>query len=160
MASSSILTRLSTQHSVFGQPAHLPPRQLPTKEDVFRCYLWHRDNCSADELQSRRETLKLTATDVIGVWNKASIPTIEEKSVLNKLDRLVNAGNKLQKYPLAKRQCASFQSDESSFKELFDICSCKCVPSGQLDRHQCKCKLKIPAIEWTFLWTKTENVRW
>ena len=132
MASSSILTRLSTQHSVFGQPAHLPQRQLPTKEDVFRCYLWHRDNCSADELQSRQETLKLTATDVTGVWNKASIPTIEEKSVLKKLDRLVNAGNKLQKYPLAKRQCASFQSDESSLSSFLTSVRASVYPVGSL----------------------------
>ena len=150
MASSSILTRLSTEHSVFGQPTQLSQRQLPTKEAVFRCYLFHRDISCADELLSRRDMLKLTANDVISLWNKASIPTIEEKSVINKLDRLVNNGNTLQKYPLAKRKSRSFQSEESSFNELFDICSCKCISCGQLDRQQCKCKVKIPTIEWDF----------
>lgn len=76
MTSSSIVTRLSTQHSVFGQPVELPQRQLPTKEDVFRCFLWHRENSLTHELVTKRDLIKLTANDVIAVWNKASIPII------------------------------------------------------------------------------------
>lgn len=150
MASSSIQTRLSTQHSVFGQSATLPQCQLPVKEDVFRCYLWHRDNCGADEVQCRRELLKLTARDIITVWDKASIPTIEQKSVINKLERLISSANNLQKYNSEKRKSTTFKSERSSFDCLFDICSCKCVSRGQFNREVCKCKVKIPSIEWSF----------
>ena len=38
---SKVSTRLGMQHSVFGQPSGISEAQLPTKETVFRCYLWY-----------------------------------------------------------------------------------------------------------------------
>ena len=150
MASSSVVTRLSTHNSVFGQPTALPQLQLPTKEDVFRCFLFHRDMPHSQDGKTKRDLLRLTASEVTAVWAKASIPTIEQKSVINKMERLVDSGNKLQKYSEEKRQSSSFQSEKRSFKDIFDICTCKCLSSGQLDRDQCRCKVKIPAMEWSF----------
>ena len=36
------------------------------------------------------------------------------------------------------------------FKELFDICFCKCLNKGLCQRDQCRCATKVPAIEWDF----------
>jgi hypothetical protein len=114
-----VVTRFSTKHSVFGQPDQLPSCQLPTKDEVFRCYLWHRCKLSeqGDKNVSTKETVKLVADDVISIWKKASIPVIAYRSVLASLEKLIEKGKDLQKYPPEKRSSSSFQSDESRFRE-------------------------------------------
>ena len=52
---------------------------------------------------------KLVATDVLTIWNKASIPTISYANVLQSLERLIDTGKELQKYPPAKRTSSTFQ---------------------------------------------------
>jgi len=74
---SKVSTRLGMQHSVFGQPSRISEAQLPTKETVFRCYLWYRDiHQHESKTPGTRDIAKLVATDVLTTWNKASIPTI------------------------------------------------------------------------------------
>ena len=48
----------------------------------------------------------------------------------------------------------------NSFKQLFDICTCKCFDSGIRDNNLCTCPLpnKIPLIEWDF-WVDQKTVR-
>ena len=73
MTSSSTYTRSSSRHAVFGHPNSLPVNQLPTKEDIFKCYLWHRSQIHETSLQnqSKRDIAKVVAADVIGIWEKA-----------------------------------------------------------------------------------------
>lgn len=154
MASSGkIATRSETRHSVFGHPSPLAGGQLPTREDVFRCYLWYRER-EATELESKtpssRDISKVVANDVLAIWTKASIPTITYSNVVQSIDRLIDRAKELEKYPPAKRTSSSFHTKEASFKELFDICPCKCVSKGLHDRSNCTCITKVPAIEWEF----------
>ena len=44
----------------------------------------------------------------------------------------------------------SFQAEENTFKKLFDICPCKCLNKGILERDKCRCTVKVPQIEWQF----------
>jgi hypothetical protein len=128
-AAAKKLTRSFTRHAVFGQPKLLPGSQLPTKEDVFRCYLWHRDALAQQQegqTPNTEEILKQVATEVMAIWFKAGIPTIEYLNVLQSLGRQVESGKELQKYPSAKRTCETFQMKESGFEEVFDISPCKC----------------------------------
>jgi hypothetical protein len=147
-----VATRLSTKHSVFGQPQQLSSRQLPTKDEVFRCYLWHRSNLfeQGEKSSSTKQIVKLVADDVINIWNKGSIPVIAYRSVLKALEKLIEKGKDLQKYLTDKRSSTSFQVDESRFRELFDICPCKCLNKGILARDQCQCAIKVPVVEWDF----------
>jgi hypothetical protein len=42
--------------------------------------------------------------------------------------------------------------------KLFDICPCKCINKGILTRDQCRCPIKVPAIEWEF-WCDQKSER-
>jgi hypothetical protein len=84
----------------------------------------------------------------LSIWDKASIPTIAYENVLQSAERLIEKGKELQKYSLARRITKAFYEEENSFKELFDICSCKCVDKGFVDRG--KCSVKISLLEWNF----------
>src|SRR6185436_5393402 len=94
-------TRLGTKHSVFGFPQLLPHSQLPTRVEVFRCYLWYRNKSQeqGESITSTRGILKLVTDDIIGIWNKASIPVIAYRSILASLEKLIDKGKELQKYP-------------------------------------------------------------
>jgi hypothetical protein len=147
-----VATRLSTKHSVFGQPKQLSSSHLPNKDEVFRCYLWHRNNLieRGEKSASTKQIVKLVADDVISIWNKGSIPVIAYRSVLSALEKLIEKGKDLQKYQTDKRSSSSFQDDENRFRELFDICPCKCLSQGIIARDQCRCAIKVPVVEWDF----------
>lgn len=145
-------TRASTKHSIFGQPSNFSGSQLPTQAEVFRCFLWYRcqhDSQSAVKL-SRREICKLVAVDLVNIWKSASIPAMMDHSIINKVERLIDSAENLQKYPDTKRISRTYQNDIEKFKTLFNICSCKCVSNGILNRDQCKCSAKVPQLEWEF----------
>ena len=145
------VTPSDTRRSVFDHPIRLSCLQLPTKEDVYRCYMWHMDAAQQKgKPPSTREITKPMANEVVAIWNKAGIPTMDYSSVVQSLNRLIDSGKELQKYPAAKRTSETFQSKESAFKELFDICPCKCFNKGIAVRSVCRCTTKIPLIEWEF----------
>lgn len=152
------LTRSDTRHSVFGQPSLLQSCQLPTKGELYKCYLWYRNTQEEEGKEpSTRDIAKQVASEVLGVWNKAGIPTIDFSNVVQSVGRLIDSGKELQKYPPAKRTCQSFQTKLSGFDELFDICPCKCVKKIS-DRRLCSCSIKVPDIEWDF-WVDQNSVR-
>ena len=145
MTSSS--TRNKHRHSVFGFPKELAKNLLPTREDVFRAY------CSYQKKEkSVNDIAKAVANDVIKLYVSANIPAIAFDSVVKKIKRLIEKGNDLRKYPEAKRTSGTYQDALSSFGSLFDICLCKCVDAGIVNRKDCKCPVecKIPVTEWNF----------
>ena len=155
MASSG--TRSKSRHSVFGFPKELAKNVLPTCEDVFRAYCYYQQ---LETHQTVNDVAKTVANEVTEVYNTASIPVIAFDSVVKKIKRLIERGNDLQKYPESKRTSATYQTALSSFNDLFDICTCKCVDAGILDRKDCKCHVecKIPIIEWNF-WVDQKTVK-
>ena len=154
------VTRSVSDHSLFGQPEVFSGRQLPTKEEVVKCYLFYRKMVPEEgkETPSTRDVLKYVANDLVSIWNKASIPVIGYSSVVGKLQKLIELAQQLQKYPPAKRTSLTFKADFSNFKQVFDICSCKCVRNKIVDRQLCKCATKVSQIEWNF-WVDQASVR-
>lgn len=155
---SSICTRDMTAHSVFGQPSKFSDVKLPTCEDVFKAYLFYRNEAEtaasltqpSPPTASKRDIAKRIADDLLIVWNKATMPTIAYKSILISLEKVIHKGQELQKYSVEKRSSVKFQTELRSFAEVMDICSCKCVEKGIKERSACLCKLKVPQIEWNF----------
>ena len=153
----SVSTRVSTKHSVLGQPAVLKRNQLPTSADVYRQYDYFLKHEKYDSGQKRATSV---AQEVLSIYNTASIPTIDEKSVVNRIKKLIDKVKDLGKYPSSKKTSNTYQDCLKSLETVFDICTCKCVDTGVLEKSQCICPLshKIPTAEWSFwLDQKTER---
>ena len=151
-------TRSKVKHSVFGAPKELPKRQLPTCRDVFKAYLWYQFHSSSNFNIQR--CAEMIYSDLKRLYDNASIPTIEPKSIIIKVKRLIEKGQELRKYPSSKRSSTTYQTKVNTFDTLFDICSCKCYKSGVLEHSQCYCSKenKIPVDEWNF-WKDQHNER-
>lgn len=150
-------TRSQDRHSVFGHPKALDQDRLPLAEDVFRAYRFHQTANSSGNIN---DLVKLVATEVRDLYVKASLPTIELDSVVKKVKRLVQKINELSKYSEKKRSSVSYQENITKLSTLFDICTCKCVDNGILERENCMCPLdqKIPKLEWEF-WIDQKSLR-
>jgi len=90
------------------------------------------------------------ANDIIDIWRKASLPTIDYVNVLQSLLRIIEQGKDLQKYPPDRRDSESFHQKVNSFRDLFNICTCRCFQKRVIDRNNCTCPVKVPATEWDF----------
>ena len=100
------------------------------------------------------------AHEVVSIYNTASIPVIDTKSVVNLIKKLIDKVKGLAKYPSSKKTSIIYQDCLKSLQTVFDICTCKCVDSGIQENSQCICPLshKIPPTEWSFwLNQKTER---
>ena len=104
MASSSC-TRSKSRHSVFGFPKELTKHVLPTCEDIFTAYSFYQQK---EEFKTVNDIAKTIGTEVIEIYNSASIPTIAFDSVVKKVKRLVEKGNDLRKYPESKRTSGTY----------------------------------------------------
>lgn len=155
MASAS--TRGATEHTFLGQPAVLSANQLPTSADVYRLYNYYLQNEQYSSLHHRATAV---AQDIVSIYVKASIPSIDVKSVGNRVKKLIQKVQDLAKYPTSKRTSETFQGSLKLLDTVFDICTCKCVDSGMQERSKCTCPLscKIPEAEWGF-WLDQKTVR-
>ena len=153
----SACTRSKSRHSVFGFPKELAKNVLPTCEDIFMAYCFNQQK---ELYQTVNDIAKTVTTEVIEIYNTASIPTIAFDSTVKKVKRLIEKGNDLRKYPESKRTSTTYQEALSSFSSLFDICPCKCVDAGVVERKDCNCPVdcKIPVIEWNF-WFDQKTTR-
>lgn len=145
----SLKTRSETNNRFCGQPCLLSGMQLPTCQDVMKLYAYYR---SDNNLNTHQEHAKKVADDVMKLYNKASIPTIQLSSITQKVIRLFNRMVKVSKYGKGIRTSIVFEEKLTVLDSLFDICSCKCVDIGVRERSNCKCpfSMKIPASEWEF----------
>ena len=86
-----ICTRSIAEHSLFGAAAKLPKRQIPTYEDVFKAYCWSlKTDDTEPKLMFKR--VKILAIEVKNVYTKASIPSIDLKSIAFSIQRLIFKG--------------------------------------------------------------------
>ena len=150
-------TRSKGRHAVFGYPKELRKNMLPTSEDIFKAYCFYQGQTNYD---TANEIAKSIASEVIEIYKTASIPTIEFESIVKKIIRLIEKGKNLRKYPELKRTSITYRERLSAFNNLFDICSCKCVDVGIVNRKHCICPVdcKIPALEWNF-WVDQKSTR-
>lgn len=154
----NICTRSFTETSLFGQSAKLPLNKLPTCEDVVRAYYWNQK--STMEKRNVQEQAKVLATVVKDLYTRASIPSVSINSIIIRIKRLMKKVHDLEKYSDLKRSSLTFQGKLNNFKNVFDVCTCKCFDAGIRNRSGCTCSLplKIPQIEWNF-WIDQKTVR-
>ncbi len=172
-------TRSSTAHPLFGQPANLPPSQLPTGRDVARLMLQikHDRTKSSGRFPDRSSMENEAADLIIRKWEQSivdkkgsttKLPLITKKGVMKKIKTMYDTGIKWSKTPLTneeKLKNAKYMEYLESLDTLFDICSCKC-PIGSGDCREarcyekdcirgihlkCKCEVKVPQREVRFL---------
>lgn len=143
-------TRQLTRHAIFGDSCDLPQNVLPTNLQVAKRFLQlkeRRNDCNKDKY-------KTVADDVVGLWDKASIPTIQNQSVVKRVEVLITTGAELCRSKSSCKRKADFQSNLDS---LFDIAACKCLMSYNDSTKEvtlsCKCprESKVPQMEQLFL---------
>lgn len=156
MAKHLVKTRISATCPIFGSAKDIissEAHELPTYEDIMRCYLCIRLELKGDGSKQPPAALvaKSVAIKVMEVWSRASLPTVSHERIV----KLILAYNskyqnlikpiKGKMTPFLKNKINLFQKYS---KKLFDISSCKCV-----SREICKCEKsrKVPTIEWPFL---------
>lgn len=134
---------------VFGSGSDLPLNVLPTCEDVLRCVLWVHHS----KKQQFKDTYEEISVKLEDIWNRASIPIIDHRSITrrsrtyyNKYYSLVNKSSKSRKNITAYRQ--KFQHFKEKNPFLFDIATCRCT---SFDLCSCEKKRKIPIKEQKFL---------
>lgn len=108
---------------MLGRSKELKSNVLPTKLSVINHYNW------IDVKQQNRAFLEM-ADEILLIWQRARIPTIQKKSVFDRLKVLIS------KYKIIKRSYNSakrgkyFNEKLSFFKQncdnLFDIALCHC----------------------------------
>ena len=78
----------------------------------------------------------------------ASIPTVDEKGVVNRVKRLIDRVRVLVNILALNQDCLK------SLETVFDnyMYTCKCVGSGVLENSQCTCPLsqKVHKTKWSF----------
>ena len=102
----------------------LPENVLPTSKDVIDFVNFI--NANSLEKFGNRVIAKVVGEEVIMIWKKASIPTIKLHSIVNRIVRLIDEWNKLEKYVGKTRETEYFKHKMSLFSNLFDVAACRC----------------------------------
>jgi len=116
---SVVRTRQSVSHAVFGSPAPLPTNVLPTNGDVGRYFLYCKERSNA----GNESVFKAVTTEIIRLWQTASIPTIQQQSVHKRVSQLINKGSQLCRSKSSKNKLTN---SSSALRKLFDVCFCLC----------------------------------
>ncbi|CAH0554916.1 unnamed protein product [Brassicogethes aeneus] len=136
---------------LFGDVCDLKDNILPTYAEVMKFYEWTRRN-----IKHLRETKKepiykeieiIVVSKLIKIWDKASIPTVEEKRVKAMLQAYhLKCKNILKSHP--KIPDNKLEEFRLRGKALFDISACKCP-----DITKCTCpkQKKVHIREQSFL---------
>lgn len=152
-----IKTRKKTNCPIFGTPKELWPNKLPTYHDVMKYYLFIKQEFKPERTSKEPTVLEIServAIEIRQIWEKASIPVIIHKRVLQMIRAYHDKYRNLTK-PYKKRQGSeNYKNKIRIFQEnsrrLFDICSCKCKNIGN---SMCTCEKnrRVPKRETAFL---------
>ena len=74
MEKDTLVTRKSSQHSLFGTSRKLPESMLPTNRDVGRYFILLKKK----KKEGNKKICKDITCDVLKLWQKSSIPTVIE----------------------------------------------------------------------------------
>lgn len=110
---SSLTTRSTSRHSVFGDPEELCKDIIPLCSDVFKAYLYRQ---RSNKMLTVKEISKQVAQEVKEIYDKGSIPSIDLSSIERKVQRLIDRGSDLRKY--AKLWCPCTKSLMQMIKGL------------------------------------------
>jgi len=115
----SCAARSKTEIWFVGQAQDkIPSNMLPTSGDVLRTFFYYHHVCK----KTLPESAKYSSEEVMGVWNKARIPTTYKPHVVSKLKALVEEYNLIKK---TNRDTSAHYCRQKEFAEqlnkLFDI---------------------------------------
>lgn len=137
------ITRKDFECPIFGHPRDLLHNKLPTHEDVLRCCFQERFNLAVtinNKSVSFSRVASTVAKKIIGLYDKASIPTVTEYRVIQLISSYYESYSKLRKSFHRDKDKPAFKLKLDNFKEkgcsLFDIAACKCV----IVANDCSCK--------------------
>ena len=85
---SQLSTRQSNQHFIFGNANTLPDNILPTNKDVGRYFV----SLKSTENASNKKLSGQIAEELIDIWNRASMPTVQLLAAQHKVIRLIERG--------------------------------------------------------------------
>ena len=119
---------------IFGSPADLRENVLPTLGDITKYYLFvrHQKKTDADAREpSIVEISETVATRCELLWQKASIPTIGHKRIVEKIRTNNEKYQNMLKPFKSRKGDQKYQTKLKSYamecnSQLFDIAACKC----------------------------------
>lgn len=169
----NLLTRQVFHCPLFGTPKDFLTNKLPTGEDVLRCCSQERYNLALkvnNKSVSFSQVASVVANKIIGFYQKASIPTVTDKRIVQLINALHDKYYSLRKSYTRDKNKDSFKQKIDEFKQkctlLFDVAACKCPIFINCICNKipdvCKCDItvncdcpksnKIPAIELRFVY--------
>lgn len=170
----TVITRQVFNCPIFGTPKDISTNKLPTGEDLIRCCAQERYNLALkvnNKSVSFTQVASTVADKVISLYQKASIPTVTDKRVIQLINVLHNKYYNLRKSYSRDQNKANFIKKIEDFKKkcsfLFDIAACKCLIVVECickkPPELCQCNIyvncvcekskKIPLIELRFVYS-------
>lgn len=148
-------TRSELECPIFGAPKCISENVLPTYEDMNRYFNWveyEMKPLSTNPQQTATEATKVVAKKIVEIWDKASIPTVLQCTIIKRITSYrLKIRNLLKPYK-QRNKVISYQKQLQDFrinsKVLFDVAACKCS-----DFNTCVCDkvFKVPQSERTFI---------
>ena len=114
MASS---TRSQTIHPIFNKPQELPLGQLPTQKEVFLYYelISLETTISGMKPSKSSDTAEIVVSDLLSIWNRATIPTFTFYTVQKKIIELVTKVRNLMKVYKTRSNTETFKFQVMQF---------------------------------------------
>ena len=127
----------SKEHEILGFPSPLPDNILPSKGDVLKRLVLSKETLQKELGRKNVPVAKIVQpviSELIMIWDKASIPTVQYRSINTNLTALWQKAT----HNVAKNDYLSseFSAEKAT---LFDICSCKCK---SISCHDAACNLE------------------
>ena len=144
-----VKTRKKLSIFAFGFPTPFNPAMIPSKADVVRHMQFIRQEQTTKRKAklSAKECQRIASNDLQNIWASFSFPNISYERICLKVERLMESASKLNKLPSKRKTNESFLECLTTYKEMFDICSCSYFGNG-IARADCRCDLRIPFLEW------------
>lgn len=147
-------SKLSQQSPLFDNICDLKGSQLPTYQDIIKCFLWQQWQLKQESKDNapKSKISELIGMKVIKIYNSASIPTISVQQINAKIVEYYEKYRKLLKPYKSRKSVPSYLAKLNSFVDhsnsLFEFCACKCV---DFDNCSCPKDKKIPVLERNFI---------
>ena len=138
---------------ILGYPSALKSNVLPTNGDILRHWkLLKMSDEKPGAIPKRHVLTTKISSNVVEIWNSASIPAIQTWSILRRIDSLIDQYLGILKSMKRDSSREKFRNKLSEFEEnlrlLFDVAQCQCA-----GLEECKCPKykKVPQMEHQFL---------
>jgi len=136
MAAALAVTRSKSYIHVIGNPLEqFDGRLLLTCREVLQVYFF----CHKMEKLSKKDAVSTVIRDVCVIWARARVPTAEERSIILKLNKLLERYRDISRNK--GRQSAAQLSRETDFEstinQLIDIAHCQAMELIVIEETHC-----------------------